>query len=474
VRVLYPCPSSSKPPLPNLPPAQDEFNLAPASVTAALTPLLEGAAVVHVPGGPTVPVAPGFRWFGTQNASRGSQDRNPLPLALRTRMLEVRVPDFTPEELRAVLSTRQDIRASATDAQALGQLYFALQRGGGATPGQPGPQAGQQTQPAAGSAGAAGAALLPFTLREVIKILRRTALLRVPACQAALSLLLTKVRRPALSLCLPSCLVLVGMLSGGVSCQTECTQRPHPKIPSHPCPRLPLLNCSAQVQPGREQELVAVLQSVEGWSGVRLPAADDYEVKTVPGGVRFAMGPMEVLVPGADLSRVSASAGAAVGSAGMPPSMRRTLVHLALAFAAGEPVLLVGPTCHKSAAVRAWCEMTGRTEELITTHLTAGARGGGCVCVCVGVRQSGCLAGGCFGGFLWPPCFSGLLASSSLPLLARMSFHRPAFIPLLPFPCIAVEPPTPHHHSWANTGVPRVRRERGARPGGLAGAALLP
>lgn len=267
----------------------------------------------------------------TQNAARGSKDRNPLPLALRARMMEVQVPDFQHGELQAILQQRRDMAAGREDAAALERLYFLLQEG--PSPGAP--------------------PLLAFTMREAIKVLRRKQQLQCGLPEAALSLLLTKV------------------------------------------------------QPGQEAALVQRMASLGGaWAALRPPRMEDYVVEQLPaadqmvtapsplsrrgrrssgssssGGVRFAMlgargaAKVQVVVPAADLHRSRLLRSLTAASLPIPATLRRTLVHIAFAAASSgqaEPVLLQGPTCHKSAAVRVWADITGRSTELTSMHLTAG------------------------------------------------------------------------------------------------------
>lgn len=70
--------------------------------------------------------------------------------------------------------------------------------------------------------------------------------------------------------------------------------------------------------------------------------------------------------------------GPEVGAAGPPPSLAlyqppsfvRTLTYAAAAYAAREPVLLVGPSGHKSTAVASLAHLLGRSSELTVVHLT--------------------------------------------------------------------------------------------------------
>jgi hypothetical protein len=53
-----------------------------------------------------------------------------------------------------------------------------------------------------------------------------------------------------------------------------------------------------------------------------------------------------------------------------PLSFQRTLVQVVFATHACEPVLLLGPTCYKSLLVETWCRIFGRTDSLLRVHLT--------------------------------------------------------------------------------------------------------
>ena len=55
-----------------------------------------------------------------------------------------------------------------------------------------------------------------------------------------------------------------------------------------------------------------------------------------------------------------------------PQSFITSLVQVALAAAAGEPVLLLGPTGYKSLLVETLTRVQGRQEDLVTEHLTGG------------------------------------------------------------------------------------------------------
>jgi hypothetical protein len=81
-------------------------------------------------------------------------------------------------------------------------------------------------------------------------------------------------------------------------------------------------------------------------------------------------GPVSVVLSEASLNQSSLLLGASASS--LPGVLRYSLVHLALAAACGEPLLLLGPTCYKSLLVRMYLEISGRGEQCLKMHLTAG------------------------------------------------------------------------------------------------------
>lgn len=131
----------------------DEFNLAPVSVVSAIMPFLEGARVVEIPGTDIkVDVHPRFRFFATQNPSKGGKDgRNLLPITVRNRFLEVDVEDFPEDEFAEILHERFERQfpdaVSLPVATSLAKLYSELE--------------GQ----------------FKLTMRDLIKIVRRFVLL---------------------------------------------------------------------------------------------------------------------------------------------------------------------------------------------------------------------------------------------------------------------------------------------------------
>ena len=133
----------------------DEFNLAPVAVIAALMPFLEGNCTVQIPGSDMrVSVHPDFRFFATQNPSRGGNDgRKQLPITVRNRFLAVDVEDFPRDELRQIVSDkfrggRYEGIAEEMDSRALADLYFASADG------------------------------LRLTMRDIVKIVRRYKMLK--------------------------------------------------------------------------------------------------------------------------------------------------------------------------------------------------------------------------------------------------------------------------------------------------------
>ena len=106
----------------------DELNLAQAGVLSLLAPLLEGLGFVQVPGTDrVVAAAPGFCFVATQNAARGGYaGRQPLPSALRSRMVEVQVPDFAREELPEIILRRSELLATTAGGVCNRCVHLAL------------------------------------------------------------------------------------------------------------------------------------------------------------------------------------------------------------------------------------------------------------------------------------------------------------------------------------------------------------
>ena len=105
----------------------DELNLAPSDVLEALNRLLDGNRELVVPDlGETVPAAPGFMLFATQNPAGAYGGRKPLSRALRSRFLEVDVGDLPDDELASVVARR--CGAAPSHASRMVGVARALQR----------------------------------------------------------------------------------------------------------------------------------------------------------------------------------------------------------------------------------------------------------------------------------------------------------------------------------------------------------
>jgi hypothetical protein len=115
-------------------------------------------------------------------------------------------------------------------------------------------------------------------------------------------------------------------------------------------------------------QLMDIFKSLGGeFAELDMPRPEQYMVKQQPAAVRFQAGPKCWLdVQGASLRSVDGAA----SSDQMPAMLRMGLVQLAFAAAAGEPVMLVGPTSCKSKLVATWAAITGRKK--FTVHLTPG------------------------------------------------------------------------------------------------------
>jgi len=238
------------------------------------------------------------------------------------------VKDFTPSELQAIIQQRQ-LPPYHTAVQLALQPRAACQ------------QAASQLQAAAAeplarlaaalnsssSGGSDGGRLLTVTMREVMKILKRHVTLGLNLPDAVVSLLAPRV------------------------------------IPGSPA----------------AQMLQQAIQGLGGvFSSVQLPSPEDYSISYVqspttgsPPVIRFAASNTSYVdVIGADLSHCSTCSNS--DPTALPAALRAALVHIAFAVAAGEPVMLIGPTCYKSSVVTAWVEMTGQAHDLIKVHLSPG------------------------------------------------------------------------------------------------------
>ncbi|CAF3680158.1 unnamed protein product [Rotaria sp. Silwood1] len=86
----------------------DEFNLADPSVMNMLFPLLEGKNSITVPSsGKIITAKPGFHFFATQNDASYA-NRHQLPISLRNRFLEVQFQDFPVDELPNIIWQRTE------------------------------------------------------------------------------------------------------------------------------------------------------------------------------------------------------------------------------------------------------------------------------------------------------------------------------------------------------------------------------
>lgn len=117
------------------------------------------------------------------------------------------------------------------------------------------------------------------------------------------------------------------------------------------------------------QQLQQQLRDLGGeFASVVLPSPSDFSLTSLSpaNGVRFAVGPScYVDVPGADLTRIQQHGQ-------LPAVLMAGLVQVAFAVAAGEPVMLLGPTCFKSKLMAMWAELMGLEEELVRVHLSPG------------------------------------------------------------------------------------------------------
>ncbi|CAF3688580.1 unnamed protein product [Rotaria sp. Silwood1] len=121
-----------------------------------------------------------------------------------------------------------------------------------------------------------------------------------------------------------------------------------------------LLGAKYPVDSTMRQILLNDLQSI--WSKIRMSPNPQIEVKEIGGQVRFREGELYVDIPNMSLtdSLVLTS----------PETFHRSLVRLALAVHAKEPVLLIGPTSCKTLLVETWTRLSNRSNELVKVHLT--------------------------------------------------------------------------------------------------------
>jgi hypothetical protein len=136
---------------------------------------------------------------------------------------------------------------------------------------------------------------------------------------------------------------------------------------------LSLLATRAQPGSTAAQHLLAAVQGVRGWGKARWPAAGSATVTQEAGGVRVSDGLVQGLLPGAQLSRSPLWRDQLdPAHPYIPTTFLSAFVSLSLAAAAGEPVLLVGPTSCKTLAAQAWADVMGSPEGLWTLQLTEG------------------------------------------------------------------------------------------------------
>jgi hypothetical protein len=225
----------------------------------------------------------------------------------------MQVPDFTVPELEAIIAQRTlpaavpaaaAAAARARAAAPLAMLYDALR--------------------------ASPVAELRITMREVLKILRRHAVLHMPLPQAAL-------------------LVLAPRLEPGSPAAAA---------------------------------LLSHLQAIGGeWARLQLPADGDFRMQQLEragagggGRVRFGYAPLGAGAGSCHVDLPGELSGSPVCAdpAGMPAVMRRSLVLLAFAVAAGEPIMLQGPTGFKSKLLEVWAQITGQAQDAVQVFLSPG------------------------------------------------------------------------------------------------------
>lgn len=136
-----------------------------------------------------------------------------------------------------------------------------------------------------------------------------------------------------------------------------------------------VISLLAACTPLGSKEAAALQQHLRQLGGefatVVLPQASDYTLEPLgpKGGVRFSAGlDISVEIPAASLDRSSICS----KPDQIPAAFRAGLVHLAFAVAAGEPVMLIGPTCFKSRLVTVWAEFMGLEQDLVKVHLSPG------------------------------------------------------------------------------------------------------
>ncbi|CAF4763759.1 unnamed protein product, partial [Rotaria sp. Silwood1] len=125
-----------------------------------------------------------------------------------------------------------------------------------------------------------------------------------------------------------------------------------------------LLGAKYALESEMRKELIKTLASVWGESQISPASA----IRQIGIGVRFTEGNLSV-----DMKNMKLDESIVAKS---PTSFQRSLVRLALAVHAKEPVLLVGPTSCKTLLVETWAHLTNRSTELIKVHLTPDTEAG--------------------------------------------------------------------------------------------------
>ncbi len=112
-------------------------------------------------------------------------------------------------------------------------------------------------------------------------------------------------------------------------------------------------------QPELATAILAAMRQVHGWEQAVWPNPDAACIEQVPRGVRVSNSQVEYVLQGAQLDNSPLWRSKADAAQPLLPTLRSTLVSLALASAAGEPALLVGPSSCKNLATRVWSDVTG-------------------------------------------------------------------------------------------------------------------
>jgi hypothetical protein len=134
-----------------------------------------------------------------------------------------------------------------------------------------------------------------------------------------------------------------------------------------------LLAARVEVGSAAAEQLQQQLRSLGGeFATLVLPQLSDYSLTKLPqgaSGVRFAAGTScYVDFHSADLQRIQQQQ----PGQQLPAALQAALVQVAFAVAAGEPVMLLGPTSFKSTVVDMWCQLMGQEKDLVKVHLSPG------------------------------------------------------------------------------------------------------